>query len=98
MKKEDTELSTDLGNKLKNLRQERELTLDMVIYDMNKKFNIEMSKGHLSKWENGKNTPSLYYAKYLCLYYGISMDYLLGLTDKRTPVDLLIGGKKNESH
>ena len=78
-----------LGNKLKELRTERDLTLDMVVYDMKHKFNIEITKGHLSRWENGKNNPSLRLAKYLCLYYNVSLDYLLGLTKTKAPVRVL---------
>ena len=78
-----------LGNKLKELRTERDLTLDMVVYDMKHKFNIEITKGHLSRWENGKNNPSSRLAKYLCLYYNVSLDYLLGLTKTKAPVRVL---------
>lgn len=85
-----------LGNKLKELRTERDLTLDMVVYDMKQKYNIEITKGHLSRWENGKNNPSIRLAKYLCLYYNISLDYLLGLTDVKTPVNLL--SKRGVNH
>ena len=33
-----------LGNKLKELRTERDLTLDMVVYDMKQKYNIEIKE------------------------------------------------------
>ena len=56
----------DLGNRLKALRAERNLSLDMVVYDMNQRYGIEITKGNLSRWENGKNTPSLRLAAYLC--------------------------------
>ena len=79
----------DLGKRLKELRAERNLTLDMVVYDMNQKFNIEITKGNLSRWENGKVLPSLRMAAYLCKYYNISLDYLIGITTVKTPADLL---------
>ena len=78
-----------LGKRLKELRTERDMSLDMVVYDINHKYHIELSKAHLSKWENEVNTPSLRYAKYLCLYYNISLDYLLGLTKTKAPVRVL---------
>ena len=84
-----------LSERLKTLRQEKELSLDLIVYDMDKKYNIELSKSLLSRWENGKTSPNLYYAKYLCMYYGVSLDYLLGLTDCKPPADLLARkGKK----
>jgi transcriptional regulator with XRE-family HTH domain len=84
----------ELGQRLKELRQERDLTLDMVVYDMKQKFHIEITKGNLSRWENNINTPSLRLAAYLCLYYNISLDYLIGNTDVKAPVDLIVRGKK----
>lgn len=78
-----------LGSRLKELRTERDMSLDMVVYDINQRYNIEISKGNLSRWENGKNTPSLPMAKYLCLYYNVSLDYMLGLTKIKAPVRVL---------
>ena len=79
----------ELAERLKQLRTEKELSLDMVIYDLEKKYEVEINKGHLSRWENDKNDPSIRFVAYLAKYYGVSVDYLLGLTDSRTPADLL---------
>lgn len=82
-----------VGKRLKELRTERQLTMDMVVEDLNNKYDIEITRGHLSKWENNVNSPSLRLAAYLCKFYGVSLDYLLGLTDSRVPVDLLVKTK-----
>lgn len=82
-----------VGERLKALRTERDLTMDMVVKDMNVQFNIELRRANLSKWENGVNIPSLYMARFLCMYYRVSLDYLMGLTDSRAPVDLLVKSK-----
>lgn len=73
------------AQRIKELRKEKQLSLDMVVYDIGQKFNIEITKSHLSRWENGKNVPSVRFAGYLALYYGVSLDYLLGFTDSRVP-------------
>lgn len=86
-----------LGERLKQLRNERELTMDMVVTDMNTQYNIEIRRGNLSKWENGVNVPSLRMAAYLCAYYHVSLDYLIGNTDSRVPVDLLAKSKKDKN-
>lgn len=83
-----------LGTKLKDLRNERQLSLDMVVYDIDAKFEIEITKSHLSRWENGKCSPSLKYAAYLAKYYNVSVDYLVGLTDTRVPTNVLAKNKK----
>lgn len=76
----------NIGEKLNNLRKERDLTLDMLVADMNQK-NPEMkiNKSMLSRWENGINDPSLEYARNIAAYFDVSLDYLIGLTDVRTP-------------
>lgn len=79
----------EFAKRIKELRTERELSLDMVVYDLEQKFNIEITKSHLSRWENNKNTPNLRFAAYLAAYYGVSLDYLIGNTDTRTPSNLL---------
>ena len=72
----------------------------MVVFDLERNYNIVISKGNLSRWENGKNYPSLINAVYLCKYFGVSLDYLIGNTESRAPVDLLVmrasKGGKNE--
>ncbi len=83
------------AKRLKQLRLEKELSLDMVVYDLDKKYNVEITKSHLSRWENDKNEPSVRFAGYLAQYYGVSLDYLLGLTDNKTPADLLALKRKS---
>lgn len=76
----------NLGEKLKTLRKERDLTLDMLVADMNQRFpELNINKSMLSRWENGINDPSLDYAKAICIYFDVSLDFLIGLTDVRTP-------------
>ena len=84
----------ELGKRLKNLRLERDLTIDMMVYDINTKLHVEISKANISRWENGISEPSLHYARYLCKYFNVSLDYLIGLTEVRTPTNLLINSRK----
>lgn len=86
----------NLGKRLKELREQRELTMDMVVYDVANTYHIEFTKGNLSRWENGINYPSLVYAAYLAKYFNVSVDYLIGNTDIKTPVELLTH-KKNKN-
>lgn len=75
-----------LGQRLKQLRVERDLSLDMLVADMNQRYpDININKSMLSRWENGVNDPSLEYAKHISMYFDVSLDYLIGLTDTRTP-------------
>lgn len=77
------------GDRLKQLRNERDMSLDMVVFDIWGKFKVRITKSHLSRWENGKNLPSIDNAALLAMYYNVSLDYLLGLTEIKTPTNLL---------
>lgn len=80
----------NIGDKIKALRLEHDLTMDMLVTDMKLKFpNISIDKSLISRWESGVNDPSLENAKYLSMYFNVSLDYLIGLTDVRTPSRLL---------
>ena len=75
----------NLGKRLKELREQRELTMDMVVYDVANTYHVEFTKGNLSRWENGVNYPSLIYAAYLAKYFNVSVDYLIGRTTQKEP-------------
>lgn len=42
---------------------------------------LKTSQGYYSKYELGKREIPTHHIKTLCLYYGISADYILGLPD-----------------
>lgn len=78
-----------IGDKLRELREERDLSQDMVVKDVNERYGVNLSKGQLSKWERDIGKPTL--TKNLIAlikYYNISLDYIIGLTDKKTPPHL----------
>ena len=63
------------GEKLRDLRIQRELKLKDVAAQLN--INI-MTYSH---YELGDREPSLEMLKTLCIFFDVSADYLLGLTD-----------------
>lgn len=79
----------NIGKTLKMLREERDLTMDMLVVDLNQRYQIEINKSQLSRWERNENDPSLALAVKLADYYGVSVDFLLGLTSVRIPSRLL---------
>ena len=46
---------------------------------------LHVSQALLSHYENGVREPGLDFVCRVCGYYGVSADYLLGLTDRREP-------------
>lgn len=87
----------EIKDRIKQLRNEQGMTIDMLAYDMNQRFGINLNKGLISKWENGKNDPSLEYAVYLAQYFNVSLDFLIGLTEVRTPSRVLAYSRRMKS-
>ena len=85
-----------LGKRLKQLREQKDMSMDMVVYAMKDRYDIEISKGHISRWENGKNYPSLHLAAYLSAFYDVSLDYLIGNTDVKTPTKILTKERRKQ--
>ena len=69
-----------LGERLKDLRVERNLKLEMLAEQTG------LSKSALSKYESDDVTDlSIYAVTTLAEFYGVTTDYLLGVTEKKTP-------------
>lgn len=62
-------------NNLKNLRQERGLGQ----VELSKQLGL--SKGIISLWENGLREPNMSSLIILAKFFGVSIDFLVGLDD-----------------
>lgn len=62
-----------LGEKIRNLREEKNLTQKMLGKELN------MTQRKLSYMENNKYEPSIEDVKAICLYFNVSADWLLSL-------------------
>lgn len=90
-------MDVNLGERIKALRLERNLSIDLLVWDMNKKYGLTISKGTISRWENNLTEPSLNLARAYADYFNVSLDYLIGLTNDRTPVRMLTYYKENKN-
>lgn len=68
---------TNFSNRLKNLRREKGLTGQ----ELGEIFNV--TKTAISYWENSKTFPDELTLKKMAEFFDVSLDYLLGRTDKR---------------
>lgn len=68
----------DFGENLKNLRKSRDLT--------QKEFGakVGLSKAVVSKYENSMGYPSFDVLVRIAQYFGVTTDYLLGVTKEKT--------------
>lgn len=71
---------SDFGDRLKLLRLECELTGT----DLGKIFNF--SRSAISNWEIKNRQPSQDILKQLAVFFDVSVDYLIGVSDVRKPV------------
>lgn len=74
---------SELSYILKNLREEKNVSMDKMCDDLSKLYDVNLAKSTVSKWENGKAEPSLAYLRILSKYFNVTLDYLIGLEDKK---------------
>lgn len=63
----------EMGQKLRDLREDRDLTRKEVAFD------LQMHPQQLYKYETGIQEMTASKIKAICEYYGVSADYVLGL-------------------
>ena len=68
-----------LRQKIRDLRKIHKLSGKEMAEKMNKKYNIGLNKAAISKWEKGSQTPSTEYISYLCDFFQVDANWLLGL-------------------
>ena len=69
------------ASRLRGLRQERK-EAQPVLADL-----LGVSVNQIREMERGRKTTSFERLVLLCQHYNVSSDYLLGLSDKRQPLD-----------
>lgn len=74
-------------NRLKKLRVDNNLTLKQLASELNKLYNLNISDGQLSNYENGKRQPRTqeFWGK-LAKYFDVSISYIMGLSDSSESV------------
>ena len=68
-------MSRSFSETMSALRRERGLSQRAAAADLN------ISQALLSHYENGAREPGLDFVRRACAYYGVSADYLLGLSE-----------------
>lgn len=61
------------NDRLRSLREDKDLT-QKTIAEL-----LQTSQSYYAKYENGKHELPIGHLKTLCLFYGVSADYVLGL-------------------
>ncbi|MEJ8751629.1 XRE family transcriptional regulator [Lagierella sp. ICN-221743] len=71
-----------LGEKLREVRLNHNLSMDELTERLNKKYNLSISKSMVSRWENDKAEPLNTYLAAYAKEFNQDMNYLLGLDEK----------------
>lgn len=75
------------GNRLRIARKNMNLTLEQLAAIYNSKYDGKLSKGTLSKYENDKQEPMMSVVANLSVILGVSVDYLLEISDETKSSD-----------
>lgn len=67
-----------IGQRIKEKRNSLNLTQEELAKQLNDKFGLKINKGMISKWENGREEPSLSNVRHLSSFFNVSMTYLVG--------------------
>ena len=85
------------GDKLKQLRIDKQLSMDALTDKLNSKFGLNITKSMMSRWENNLSEPSSKFVAAYAKYFTVDLNYLVGLTDDRRPLNLTENNSKIEA-
>lgn len=69
------------GKRLKELRESAGFTMQEEADVLNKTFNLQITRGMMSRWEGGKAQPSNIFLSAYAKYHNMDLNYIIGLTD-----------------
>ena len=72
-------MNNNFGNKVRDLRQGKGFSIREFVEDINKKFNVKISKSMVCRWETNLNLPDVDNLILLAKYYNVDIYYLCGL-------------------
>lgn len=74
-----TKFETKFGKRLRELRKEHSISAEELAKIMG------INKSTISRYETGKREPYIPFVQELALHFNVSMDWLVGRSDIRTP-------------
>ena len=88
----------NFGDKLKECRRAKNMTLEELALKYNRRFDGGLSKGTLSKYENNKQEPLVSVVTNLTEILDVSSDYLLGRSDNPNPEETILAPTDDNVH
>lgn len=75
------------AKRLLELRKENDMTQDEVCEQLKIRFDYDINKSTLSRYEKGIHEPNYYFVQLAAQLFGVSSDYLMGRTDNKYSMD-----------
>lgn len=75
-----------IGQRLKDLRKTNKFTMEELSAELNSRYDVNINKSMISKWENNVVSPSVNTATAYSKYFDVTLDYILGIepTEEKT--------------
>lgn len=73
----------NFGERLKELRTKRKLSISELSAELNNKYESTISKSMISRYENGQADPKMENVRIIADYFQVSADYLLGISNNK---------------
>lgn len=75
---------TQFGDRIQRLRKENNLTIDEFVEEMNRRFDSNLNKSIVSRYENNIHKPQRFsLIQEIADFYGVTIDYLIGRTNNK---------------
>lgn len=74
-----------LGERIRDLRKHNKMTQTDLANELNSRFNLNVDRVMISKWETGFQTPVMYNISCIAKIFGVSLDYL---SDRDNVIDI----------
>lgn len=73
------------GAIIRKLRLKDNVSLERLTNELNTEFDTRLSRGTLSRWENGKSVPGYTNLKILAKHFNVTTDFLRGVSNNNRP-------------
>lgn len=73
----------EFKDRLKELREANGWTLEELAQGINLNWGTKLNRSTILRYERGECEPKLLTASYFAQYFGVSIDYLIGLVDDK---------------
>ena len=82
--------ASEIGNKIRELRKSKNISLDIFCEDINRKYGTSFNKSTVCRWENGTQSPTINNFLLLAKYYDVDIYYLCSLKEENKRLKKLL--------